>query len=273
MGHWYSSDGTPHHTYVNSKGETKDTTLTQARKLNLYPSVTGVLEVKSNFHLTNWKVRVGIEYALGAIRHANEDMQDFVDRIAYESVQKSRDATEFGTEMHDTLERWNVDHSYVCPPEKPALIREILENWKRTSEQYGIRVLSAERRIACPQLGIAGTVDLIAEYDGLGLTVGDYKSQDIKEYKGKRDANFYDKFAHQLALYARMVKIVDGLSEDPRIVSHVIDSNDGTIYTKVYTPEQQNNALVMGLTLAKAWFFDKGYFPVGLDFNELHWMP
>ena len=51
MGHWYRKDGSPAHFEGKNGG---DTTLRQARKLELYPSVTTVGQVRHKQGLVFW---------------------------------------------------------------------------------------------------------------------------------------------------------------------------------------------------------------------------
>jgi hypothetical protein len=53
--HWYDLDGNPCHTSVGAKGQEVKTTLTQARKRGLMPSVTTVLDILGKPELDRWK--------------------------------------------------------------------------------------------------------------------------------------------------------------------------------------------------------------------------
>ena len=44
-GHWYQADGTPAYEIVGANGKMRPTTLRDARKLNLYPSVTTIIRL------------------------------------------------------------------------------------------------------------------------------------------------------------------------------------------------------------------------------------
>ena len=281
--HFYTHDGTPCHTQPTkpgAKNPTRPTAISDAKAQNLLGSVTTILGIKKNDALINWLVRMGIETALESQRRPGEEMWKFVNRIKYESTQKSRDATDYGSLMHEELETWNLSFMedgvgrYECPPDTDPIVSGTLEYWKHHARENLLSILQAERVVACAPLGIAGTVDLFAERIGIGLTIEDYKTSGSmkKDKDGNKQATFWDSFPIQLALYARMVKINDGLTEDPRIVSHVLDSTEPSPpYTKIYTVEEQEMALEMGLTLTKAWLLDNAYRPDGVDVNELNW--
>ena len=265
--HFYTRDGEARHTVIGKNGKERPSRVADATGQGWLPSATTILQIKANPQLTKWFQKMAVQAALTSERGPHESMDDFIDRIIYESTEKSRTATDFGTLIHDHLERWNRDHSYIPAPECDGLIRHICAKWRDYCAENVLSVLHAERLIACPPLGVAGTVDLICERKDTGLSVSDFKTTGgIKDGK----ASFWPNYAWQLALYSRMVRIQDGLSEDPRIVSHVINSQEpDEIHTKVYTQEEQQKALAMVLTLAKAWFLEKNYFPDGLDRKAL----
>ncbi len=265
--HFYTRDGEARHTVIGKNGKERPSRVADATGQGWLPSATTILQIKANPQLTKWFQKMAAQTALSLTRNHDESMDEFIDRIIHESTQKSRTATDFGTLIHDHLEKWNRDHSYFPPPESEGLIRHICAKWRDYCAENVLSVLHAERLIACPPLGVAGTVDLICERKDTGLSIGDFKTTGgVKDGK----ASFWPNYAWQLALYSRMVRIQDGLSEDPRIVSHVINSQEpDEIHTKVYTQEEQQKALAMVLTLAKAWFLEKNYFPDGLDIKAL----
>jgi hypothetical protein len=63
--HWYFPDGTPLHDVPRADGKgTRPTSLRDARKLGLFPSVTNVLGVIANPGLSAWKMEQAILSAL-----------------------------------------------------------------------------------------------------------------------------------------------------------------------------------------------------------------
>jgi len=62
--HWYQRDGRPLHTVLSAKGEPRPTTLRDARKLNLLPSVTNILGIIAKPELTAWLQEQAVMAAL-----------------------------------------------------------------------------------------------------------------------------------------------------------------------------------------------------------------
>ena len=52
--HWYTRDGIPRYTIIGANGKERNTTLRDARKEGLIPSVTTILKVASNPVLNQW---------------------------------------------------------------------------------------------------------------------------------------------------------------------------------------------------------------------------
>ncbi len=77
-GHWYTIDGKPKYTIVGKNGKERNTTLRDARKLNLVPSVTTILDVAAKPGLVNWQVNQGIQAALTLPRKVDETDEESV---------------------------------------------------------------------------------------------------------------------------------------------------------------------------------------------------
>jgi hypothetical protein len=99
-GHWYKADGTPAYTYINKKGEEKPTTLREARKLDLVPSVTTIISCASAPQLVNWKIDQAILSSLTLTRNEAETEQEYLARIKADAQEQAKKAAERGTYIH-----------------------------------------------------------------------------------------------------------------------------------------------------------------------------
>ena len=279
MSHYYDKEGKPCHFQVTqsgkNKGKERPTTSRDASKLGLFPSVTTVIgDMLRNPMLERWFQKQAVGAAVSATRGIGEDETTFTNRVIHESLQKSRDATDFGTEVHYHIEQYNLNKDYIVPPESvqksPEMV-DILEYWKDFSHKEIEEVVSAEEVLVSEDLGCAGTVDLIYLRKNVGLCIGDFKTQGVNEKYG---VSFYETFPIQMALYARMYKLTHNLPEDPRISTQVINSNKTEeVHDKLYTLEEQQKSLSLGLCLLRGWFFRKGYTPKGVDlYNPSLWL-
>ena len=76
--HWYFPDGTPIHEVPRADGKgTRPTSLRDARKLGLFPSVTNVLGVIAKPALDAWKQEQAILAALTLPRNEGEPLDEF----------------------------------------------------------------------------------------------------------------------------------------------------------------------------------------------------
>ncbi len=105
--HWYAQDGSPVYEVARAKGDgMRPTTLADARKLNLVPSVTLILGCAAKPGLDVWKLRQMFEVAYTTPRIDGESDDDFYGRVVIESKEKARLAAERGTELHAAIEEW-----------------------------------------------------------------------------------------------------------------------------------------------------------------------
>ena len=107
MGHWYAKDGTPTYEVPNaSKGGLRPTTLTDAKKLHLVPSVTTILEVPDKPALLRWKTEQVLKAAWENVRTEMSTFDDWKRQIMYTSESVGREAATRGHEIHDALEQF-----------------------------------------------------------------------------------------------------------------------------------------------------------------------
>lgn len=104
MGHWYDEKGRPCYTVKGTNGKERDTTLADARKMKLVPSVTEVLKVIAKDNLTTWMVNQGILAALTTSRRSGESDDEMCKRILVDSREQAKKAAEEGTRVHDAFE-------------------------------------------------------------------------------------------------------------------------------------------------------------------------
>jgi len=105
MGHWYTTTGQAMHTVIGKNGNERDTTLRDARKLNLIPSVTTQLGVYANEGLTNWRIGSAISAAYSNPPFASEDAKAYHKRILSQGKERSEGIMQFGTMVHDAIEK------------------------------------------------------------------------------------------------------------------------------------------------------------------------
>ena len=184
-GHWYTKDGTPAYTTIGKTGE-RATTLRDARKLGLLPSVTTINGMLSKAGLDTWKQQQVLLAALTLPRLDGEAEQEWLSRVMQDSKATGREAAERGTAIHAVIEGY-FEQMYM--PEKPAYLENIDVALK---DAFGEQPWLAERSFGHP-LGYGGKCDLMAKS---GFIV-DFKTKDTNLDK----VDVYFEHEMQLAAY------------------------------------------------------------------------
>lgn len=194
--HWYRRDGTPCYEVRAASGNLRATTLADARKMALCPSVTTVLGVLDKAALTNWKVEQAVLAALTLPRRAGESERDLLARIREDSQAQAKAAAEEGNRIHDALEHAMKREWF--PPKYQPHVDCVME--KLDDLFPGVNDWIAEASFG-HELGFGGKVDLHSPSTGI---VVDYKGKDGDFTDGKKLA--YDQH-WQLAAYQVGLKL------------------------------------------------------------------
>jgi len=154
--HWYHPNGTPCFEVPRANGSgMRPTTLADARKLSLFPSVTTLLKTLNKPALNDWLIEQGLLACLTSPRADGEGLDAFVHRILHVERVQDQEASlarDLGTDMHagmaalfrgerieDDLRPW-IEPAYQAVKRKDSL-------WQVETVVVGD--------------GYAGTVDLI----------------------------------------------------------------------------------------------------------------
>ena len=194
-GHWYTKEGEPAYTTIGAKGQVRATTLRDAKKLGLLPSVTTILSVAAKPGLQNWLQQQAILAALTLPRNEGESDDDYISRVLSDSKAQGRDAAKRGTLIHGILESY---FSGVLLEAIPQYCQTV-ENTLKTA--YGVRNWIAEKSGA-HELGFGGKVDLCTEgTKNILPVVLDFKNKECPLEK----VIPYDEHIMQLAAYRELL--------------------------------------------------------------------
>lgn len=248
--HWYHRNGDSCHTVTGkSTGLPRQTTVADARKLDLIPSVTNVLGMKAKPALMTWLQDNAILSALNTPQNPGESEADWHSRIAEESNKVGKEAAAWGTAIHDQCESFATTGAFTGTGEV-LLYVEGFEEWYRKEIA---QVIAAEQSVV-GKIGYAGRLDLHAHYRGRRAVI-DYKSQKLR---GKPKANFYIEWVMQLAAYADCLR--EPGEEMPLLISVIIPSDvPGPVQVKVW--DNGDAALEAFRACFQLWCFDKNYTP------------
>jgi len=189
-GHWYTKEGTPAYTTIGKTGE-RATTLRDARKEGLLPSVTTIINLMSKPALSSWLQQQVLLAALTLPRGFKETENEWLKRVMSDSKATGREAAERGTAIHNIIQGY-FEQMYL--PEKPAYLDAIDSTLKSA---FGDQAWLSEKSFG-HHLGYGGKCDLMAKPingQGSGFVV-DFKTKDTDLDK----VDIY--FEHELQLAA-----------------------------------------------------------------------
>jgi hypothetical protein len=187
-GHWYTREGEPAYVVFGNNGKWRNTTLRDARKLNLAPSVTTVMAEAARPGLEIYKSNQLMMAALTLPRLDGEPEADWIKRVKTDSREHARKRAEQGECIHAAIE----GHFRGVAPdaEHAPYVSGVLE---ALGEKCGPQEWLPEKTFISP-FGYGGKIDLHSmEW------LWDFKT---KEFTADEPPEMYDEHPMQLSAYA-----------------------------------------------------------------------
>lgn len=273
MTHWYTKAGESMHTMPKAGGGERETTLRDARKLNLFPSTTGIIKELAAPGLVNWMQEQAI-IAAWKLREqfADYDGEPEIERAArwklfardcmYEAQTIAREARDLGQRIHDACQKW-IDGEYHAVPGEFVEHCEALE--AKLDEHFGKDVAwITEESFACRE-GYGGRSDLGSR---VVPAIGDIKckaftSADLvpKVVNGKRvpaKRMVYDEHFMQLGSYRH------GLDYPPgtRLFNAFVSTTEaGLVVIEEHSPEEAAYGTELFMAALRVWHIRNDYKP------------
>jgi len=250
-GHWYQQDGTPKYEIemVSKPGEMRGTTLRDARKLNLVPSVTTITKILAAPGLEKWKQDQLLLSALTLAKEEGEILDDFAKRVRVDASEHAKQAAERGTSVHGAIERYLLgkptgEHKQITDAAMIAI-----------NEIQGEAAWSPEKAFA-HQLGFGGKVDLHSVHTGIVL---DFKTKEFtrEDTKSKRWKPYWPEQAMQLAAYRHGL----GLPSADCYNVFLSVSEPGTYYIHQWSEEELAVGWQTFYHVLQVWKLQKGFNP------------
>lgn len=225
MSHWYAKDGKPTYTVIGTNGKERATTLRDAKKLDLVPSVTTVLNVAAKPGLMAWMQDQMLMAALTLPRAIGEAEADWLERVKTDSKAQAKAAADRGTDMHNQIED-------VFNGKQSAMFAHKV--YDAVQQEFGSREWITEKSFAS-DLGFGGKVDLCSPS---GVVI-DYKTKDKVDDK----VTVYDEHGMQLAAYRV------GLGMPYAECANVFVDMDGNVKIIRHSEEELSKAWEMFMAL------------------------
>jgi len=233
--HWYTRDGAPMYTVEAAKGGQRATTLRDARKLSLVPSVTTILNIVAKPALLAWMQQQVLYSALTLPKRAEEPEKEYIDRIISDSKEQGRAAADAGTEIHASIQ----GHYEGQPTGRHK--DSVDACTKAITEHFGDCTWISERSFA-HEAGFGGKCDLFAES---GIVV-DIKT---KEFSDPAKVDTYDEHLMQLSAYRVGLGIPNARAANV-FVSRSVPS---LVVIKEWSAEDLDRGWEMFMHLLKFW--------------------
>jgi len=194
--HWYKQDGGPMYTVKAKDGSDRPTTLRDARKHDLVPSVSTILKVVAKPGLEAWKQEQMLLAALTLPQTANESEKEFIARIVADSKETGKQAAERGTRIHESIEKWYSGNKDVA---HESIARAFEEKVFEHFGTHPFQEWKTEISFAS-NLGYGGKVDLHCNPDATA-PVGIVIDAKTKEFGPDDKVDAYEEHLMQLAAY------------------------------------------------------------------------
>ena len=251
--HWYTRDGEPMHEVPRADGSgTRQTTLADARKLGLLPSVTNVLSVIAKPGLTAWREQRVIDAVLATERTPGESEQYWRERVLSAAEEQTAEAADLGSAIHAALS------GDAPPPENYA--GAVAEAQRLAIQLCDGREIMRERVLVHEALGYAGRCDLYAVHPADGdsaVVVIDYKTRKSDPGKPMRT---WESEPLQLAAYADCV--ADLNYRDARLYNVLISTTEpGRVEVVAHEPSDVPTYMEAYRACLSIWCYLKGYTP------------
>jgi hypothetical protein len=238
-GHWYAQGGEPAYTIIGANGIERNTTLRDARKLGLVPSVTTVMGVAAKPALENWKIDRALESAMKLEPYDGETDAKFMARAKWDSKKAGKEAAAKGTRIHAMLE---MGFTLGVDSDVFRAVSELLE------ETYPNETWFAEDSFCTG--GYGGKIDL---YSKSGIFV-DFKTKDNLDVD-KVSKLVYDEHGMQLSAYANGMEF-----KDPERCSIFVDRDvPARVGLHIWEKETHQKHLGMFKNLLSYWQLVKNY--------------
>ncbi len=240
-GHWYTCKGEPAYTIVGANGKERATTLRDARKYGLLPSVTTILKAAAKPGLERWKAEQLLMSALTLPRLPAESEPAWISRVWEDSVQQAVKAAERGTAIHAAIECSLMDKPY--PKEFEPHVKAAMER----IQELGNQAWKSEKSFAYI-LGFGGKVDLHSPH-----IVVDFKTKD----GDLADLKCYDEHFMQVAAYRRGLLVPNARCG----IVFVSRTHPGAARLLMHSEEESAHGWKMFEALLKYWQEANDYSP------------
>lgn len=234
-GHWYKPDGSPAYTVIGANGKERPTTLRDARKLGLYPSVTTIMKLAAKPGLERWKAEQLLMSALTLEQMPGESEQSWIGRVWQDSIQQAVQAAERGTQIHAAIESFYSGRVF-----SDEFAGHVKIAHSELGRAFGDVTWDTERSFSHP-LGYGGKVDLHSRIRNVLV--------DVKTKDGDlADVRPYHEHLMQVAAYSQGLELVN-----PTCAILFVSRDQPSVKLTILKPEEVAHGATMFKWLLFYW--------------------
>ena len=250
--HWYTPDGSPMH-HIENDGKMRATTLRDARKYHLYPSVTSILNVLAKHELETWKYRqiTDVAYKNPSLQLQEKTAEDYNAKVVGMAFLQVHDAANLGTRIHNALDECTKGN--VCSDKETLQYIQPFLDWEKDRD---IRFTDTEIVVVNKEHGFAGRVDAFFDYGENGIGILDYKTRKFDKLNIPRP---YDGEKMQLAAYAAAYYTEERLCDVLAGNAYISSTSPGAFH--VHKHDCLIDAWEAFKALCKIWRYKNNYDP------------
>lgn len=258
--HWYDKQGNPCHTQptktAKAKNPTRPTNITDAKKLGLLPSVSGITRMLAAPGLVSWQLGEVAGACFDNPPHPGEDRKEYARSMVEKSKEGVGEAADLGSAIHKSIEL------YLCGLQHdPAYDGYVLPAIARMKEM-GLTVQHSEKVLVNRFDGYAGTTDVIWSTDShKGIL-------DFKSKRTKPGVPVTPSETHPMQIAAYLAAYFKEEKDAPPFGQHVWGHNlyisttePGRVEVVTYSYRQMLEAWEDFLACARLWRSVNGYDP------------
>jgi hypothetical protein len=260
MSHYYKSNGDPCHTVPKKGGGgERSTTIADARKLKLKPSVTTVLSILSKPSLDRWKFRQITDACYRLPAESKEFPDAYCSRMVDEAFQQVDDAADLGTLIHDALDSYfsmgDMDLSQVVDIAGNSVpLSKFCKGVGEWANGEGVDVVESELTLVNHKYGYAGKTDVVMN-KGPRKGILDFKT---RKFDDPKKCKPYDEHPMQIAAY-HMAKYGDICNDSIGCNLYISTTKKDLIHAVWYEPDELRKNWEIFKSCLNAWCLIKNY--------------
>lgn len=252
-GHWYTRDGKPMYEVPTAKGDgMRPTTVRDARKLDLVPSVTKIINQLAKPELDRWRTNEVLDAVLNYGLPEDKDEESlsyWKASVITMSKEKMVTARDEGTKIHGIIEQYfDEDETVIASKYHERLVA--VESFMR---EYGAHNVEPEKSFGCGLWGgYGGKIDAACLDANVVI---DFKTTDFQVVDGKIMKNGKKATLHRFDHALQLTAYSMGLAlSNPTLLNIFISTTTDDVVCHEWSADDRIKAADIFENLTRMWW-------------------